>query len=401
MTFKKIRRNRYVEKTMSLIMVLVLCLSAMVFSASAADAFSNAGVQDGIPYDEFEDKLISRAQYYLRYLPCAFTSQKSVDIRVRELINGSIFERLFFEFEGTFEDELCIELSAQRYLEEVGKSWEITDNLLNILRSGGNDNPEKDTCTVYGCYYAGALGTPRVYRGYEKAGDYYKVYFRCTEGEMDFTSGVVEYYESLGYPRPNSFYYKGQEYADNMDDILYRITKELNNGLCFTMEVGEDQIKLVSVEYFSDVDMEVKDSGIVDVKDTSAFAKGTKVTVEEQTQGTIYNAARRAMRKISGNYYVYEFTATLDGSAVQPDGVVRVNFKIPEGFWHEDQGSDLSLYYLSPEGTLEELTFYVIDFGSACSAELSHFSTYILVKWFPLDNNNGTTFVVPFAICCG
>jgi hypothetical protein len=100
--------------------------------------------------------------------------------------------------------------------------------------------------------------------------------------------------------------------------------------------------------------------------------------VEEVTKGTIHKAAVKAMRNISGQYLVYEFNATLDGTAVQPDGTVTVDIKLPNTFWHEESGFDVTLYYLAPDGTLEKQEAELTRTGSFLSAKLPHFSTYIL-----------------------
>ena len=326
--------------------------------------------------DPCAELLTGSATYYLRYLTSTFTKQESVDNRIRELINLAVYDAVYQEFGDEFE----IQLPAERYLQEVEKRWVITDKLVAMLQAGNGYDSATDTYMVYSVGYAGALGTPRVFRGYEKVGDYYKVYFRYTEGVMAWAvtdGGCESYWEKLGYPL--SFIYEGKEYADNLDSILYQVTGDKNNGICFTMELVDGKVRLVSADYFSDVDVAVKDSGVVSVTDTMAFAKGTKVTVEEQTKGTIYKSAAKAMRNISGQYLVYEFNATLDGAAVQPDGTVEVKFAVPNAFWHEDTGRDTTLYYLAPDGSLEAVETEWDQWGDSLIARLSHFSTYILV----------------------
>lgn len=109
------------------------------------------------------------------------------------------------------------------------------------------------------------------------------------------------------------------------------------------------------------------------------FENGTTVTVEKITQGETYEAVKKALAQAGATMdgaAVLEFTATKDGKPVQPDGALSVTFAIPEGL----TASNLKLFYVSPDGKYEEVKITVDPDARTVTANLTHFSTYVLAN---------------------
>ena len=109
------------------------------------------------------------------------------------------------------------------------------------------------------------------------------------------------------------------------------------------------------------------------------FESGTVITVEKVTQGETYEAVKKALAQAGATMdgaAVLEFTATKDGKPVQPDGALSVTFAIPEGL----TASNLKLFYVSPDGKYEEVKITVDPDARTVTANLTHFSTYVLAN---------------------
>lgn len=106
----------------------------------------------------------------------------------------------------------------------------------------------------------------------------------------------------------------------------------------------------------------------------SAFEEGTKVAAEVLTTGSVYERAQNAVQEEAVQFAVFEITAAKNNVAVQPNGPVKVEFPIPDGY-----SNNLVLYYVSESGDKELQQTTVDSAKKVVSAELSHFSTYVLV----------------------
>jgi len=114
--------------------------------------------------------------------------------------------------------------------------------------------------------------------------------------------------------------------------------------------------------------------GVVVYQVDSAFEEGTKVAAEVLTTGSVYERAQNAVQEEAVQFAVFEITAAKNNAAVQPNGPVKVEFPIPDGY-----SNNLVLYYVSESGDKELLQTTVDSAKKVVSAELSHFSTYVLV----------------------
>ena len=109
------------------------------------------------------------------------------------------------------------------------------------------------------------------------------------------------------------------------------------------------------------------------------FASGTTVTVERITQGAIYDSVTKALAQVvdkMDHTAIFEFTATRDGKAVQPDGALSVTFGIPQNL----TADHLKLFYVSEDGKYQEVEITVDPDARTVTANLTHFSTYVLAN---------------------
>lgn len=104
--------------------------------------------------------------------------------------------------------------------------------------------------------------------------------------------------------------------------------------------------------------------------------EGSKELVEE------------ALGKDANLITVFDISAISEGQeeCVQPNGIVKVTFKIPEGY-----SDNLALYYIGEDGTAElvKSTYNVED--RTLTAEFEHFSTFALVDLEKDATDDGNT----------
>ena len=104
------------------------------------------------------------------------------------------------------------------------------------------------------------------------------------------------------------------------------------------------------------------------------FEEGTKVTAETVTAGDVYERAKTAVAPVAEKFTVFEFNAIKDEAKVQPNGKLAVTFRIPE-----DYSNNVKILYVADDGTTEEITATVNAGERTVVAELTHFSTYVLI----------------------
>ena len=108
--------------------------------------------------------------------------------------------------------------------------------------------------------------------------------------------------------------------------------------------------------------------------DEEVFEEGTKVTAGSVTAGEVYERAKTAVAPVAKKFTVYEFNAVKDEAKVQPNGKLAVTFRIPE-----DYSNNVKILYVADDGTTEEITGTVDASARTIVAELTHFSTYVLI----------------------
>lgn len=106
----------------------------------------------------------------------------------------------------------------------------------------------------------------------------------------------------------------------------------------------------------------------------TVFEEGTKVTAETVTAGAVYERAKTAVAPVAEKFTVFEFNAVKDEAKVQPNGKLAVTFRIPD-----DYSNNVKILYVADDGTTEEITATVNAGERTIVAELTHFSTYVLI----------------------
>ena len=119
----------------------------------------------------------------------------------------------------------------------------------------------------------------------------------------------------------------------------------------------------------------------------SAFAAGTTISAKTVESGAVYDAAKKAMNGLTQKFVVFDINALKDGAAVQPNGKVKVTFPIPATL----SVDNLKLFYVSADGKRESIKLTVDKKAKTATAELSHFSTYVLANVITSPGTGDTT----------
>ncbi len=106
----------------------------------------------------------------------------------------------------------------------------------------------------------------------------------------------------------------------------------------------------------------------------TVFEEGTKVTAETVTAGDVYERAKTAVTPVAEKFTVFEFNAVKDEAKVQPNGKLAVIFRIPE-----DYSNNVKILYVADDGTTEEIAATFNADTRTVVAQLTHFSTYVLI----------------------
>ena len=298
------------------------------------------------------------------------------------------------EFDGALRKHFAITDQQIKELRELGnrdynttiyneETWEVIEVIPFF-------NEETQIYTFE--YYGGFGGTlaPRQYLGYVKNGNTYDVYYQhITYAFLEdyLPEGVDEweYIEDLGYPEYIEL--EGIRFHDGPDGYYSTLSFD-NYGRKYTVEMNGDVVRILScTDYTSGQqpdkfdDKVVEDKVIYDIPagsdisipENDCFDGNTVVKVEEIKSGSVKQTVDKAMESVAKKYVAYEFTATKDNVAVQPNGKLAVTFAIPSGY-----SNNVTVFYMSANGTLEKLNTTVNAANRTATAELAHFSTYIL-----------------------
>lgn len=134
-------------------------------------------------------------------------------------------------------------------------------------------------------------------------------------------------------------------------------------------------------------------TGILIEADEGVFASRTELNVEEiNADNPAYDSAKNILKDISGEFKLYNITATLDGVEVTPNGTFKAIFNIPDEY-----GKNVELYLIKADGTSERIDCEVAEDGKTLTAKLTVFGEYAICK---LEENvvevdNSTTFESP------
>jgi len=304
-----------------------------------------------------------------------------------------------------------VAVSAERFDAVLHQYFVITDSQIRELREVGNRDHsveiydeetwevievipffDEETQTYTVCFNGGFGGSlpPRQYLGYVKNGETYDVYYQnITYAYLEdyLPDGVEEweYAEDLDYPECIEL--GGLRFTSGPDGY-YAILSYDNYGRKYTVEMNGDVVRIIScVNYtqgqqpdtFDDKQAEdeviydIPENNNVSIPENDCFEGNTTVKVEEIKSGNTMQTVNKAMETVAEKYVAYEFTASKDNVAVQPNGKLAVTFAIPNGY-----SNNVTVFYMAKNGALKKLNTTVNATERTATAELEHFSTYIL-----------------------
>ncbi len=110
--------------------------------------------------------------------------------------------------------------------------------------------------------------------------------------------------------------------------------------------------------------------------EVNAFPESTIVKVEEIKDGAKLASVKKALSGVAERFVAYEITAQCKNVTVQPNGLVKAIFNIPEDY----KTNRVVFYYVSENGVKEEVPSYVNEENRTVVAELPHFSTYVVAE---------------------
>ena len=303
-----------------------------------------------------------------------------------------------------------VPVSAERFDAALHKYFVITENQIKELREFGNRDysieiydeetweviekiPFFDEATqTYTVRFNGGFGgslPPREYLGYVKNGKTYDVYYRHLTYEFledVLPEGTTEE-DIIGDEWPDTVEYGGKIYQGGPDGY-YTVKSRDNYGRKYTVEMNGDVVRIISCVNYTEAqqptdfdDKKAEDEVIYDIPadsnvsipENDCFEENTTVKVEEIKSGNTMQTVNKAMETVAEKYVAYEFTATKDNAAVQPNGKLTVTFAIPDGY-----SNNVAVFYMAKDGKLEKLNTTVNTKERTATAELEHFSTYIL-----------------------
>lgn len=291
----------------------------------------------------------------------------------------------------SYDTEEPVIVPAADFEAALHKYFVIDDAMIERIRLVGGSEFYNAATNTYTIDWLGGFGgslPPRKYLGYVKNGDTYDVYYRhITYGYLRdaLPENVDEdaYADSLGWPE--TIVYNNLEYTGGPDGYYTTLSYD-DFGRKYTVEMNGDVVRIIScVDYtqdqqpdkFDDASGEViydlPSSGEVVIPENNCFEGNTTVKAYKVESGSILESVAKAMEWVATKYVAYEFTALKDGANVQPNGKLTVTFAIPDGY-----SLNVSVYYLSSEGNLESVQAIVNDNARTVTAELDHFSTYVL-----------------------
>ncbi|MBE6976173.1 MAG: hypothetical protein E7439_03120 [Ruminococcaceae bacterium] len=309
-------------------------------------------------------------------------------------LNAEYMIRIANDYFVSWENMEPVTVPAADYEAMLHKHFVLDDAVLESIRSYGSGAVYDAASQTYTVEWTGGFGgnlPPREYRGYVKNGETYDVYY----GNITYSflrdvlpEGMNEdaYAETHKNPDTWAVEYNGLFY-ENGPDGWYAIASYDNYGRKYTVELNGDVVRIISCTNYTEADLpgafddkEVSDEIIYDIPQDSiaipendCFPGGTTVKAEPATDSNTLNVVNKAMSTVATKYVSYEFTATLDGAPIQPNGKLTVSFVIPADF-----STDVAVYYMAPDGALTKLDTTVNTDTRTATAQLEHFSTYIL-----------------------
>lgn len=106
------------------------------------------------------------------------------------------------------------------------------------------------------------------------------------------------------------------------------------------------------------------------------FPENTAFSISPITEGIMYDTAKTALGATAQRFVAFNISAASNGMAIQPNGTVTAVFDIPEGY----DIHKLAVIYVSDDGKTEILSSTVDKKAKTITAELPHFSTFVVAE---------------------
>ena len=194
-------------------------------------------------------------------------------------------------------------------------------------------------------------------------------------------------------------YYSIMGHFHAMPDFGHRVIFETQNGEVTKISLNDENNKFpASMKKAFGVDL-VAPAGVMIETDDGVFEEGTVVTAKVVETGKVADLVKKTVGTIAKKYVIFDFSAEKDGVPVQPNGKVKVSMPLPAVLSPEH----LKLFYVSDSGAKEEIAVTYDKATNTVTAELEHFSTYVLANVTPSpqtgDNGNMILWISLLSAC--
>ncbi len=212
------------------------------------------------------------------------------------------------------------------------------------------------------------------------------VYLFSNNGGM----GDPSWYEVLGYTQEDGLYTVYSRFISLLweeptgeEGVDYiRIGEEyfaIEHYLRTVMAISNDRAQFHSweeIDAVPDIEMVTPPNFVLQGEDVTIEADGRvfpeDVVIEiAEPDREKQQLVEDALSGLASDFVAYDITAS-----VQPNGVVLVTFAIPQGF----DPSNLALFYISEDGTAQQLDAVVDAEAGTIAVEVTHFSIYAVVQ---------------------
>lgn len=241
---------------------------------------------------------------------------------------------------------------------------------------------EYDTVVFDTMYYNGlsAFWDLQCYEVTEKgySAYYYRAYYIGTETE-EWGSPV----EGLGWTEGKEYYVVNGEYYGK--DPGVQVIGFVEEDGVFKYDSLDRADELPAEENRITADTVIEENAFTGTVETDtltldaqqlAFPFNTVVAVKEVTQTNAGFAGLQTALEAYADFRAFDVTATHNGQSVQPNGKVKLTFRIPEGF----DPARIEAVYVSDTGAVEVLNGTIDGEKGTVTVETDHFSYYALAQ---------------------
>ena len=153
----------------------------------------------------------------------------------------------------------------------------------------------------------------------------------------------------------------------------------------------------------AEVDVLLENDELFISADVGVFPENTIVTATKIETAEGIEALNTSLENIAKTYVAYDITALSNNAIVQPNGKVYATFNIPATF----NIDKVMVLHVAEDGLVTEAPFVVDKASEKITAELTHFSTYVIIEATDdyLGTNSGGSVVaivisIVFVLAC-